>query len=61
VFALESADDPEGFAFWLAAADGPSFTHTGPKETVKGVALVRGGQYINLRYYNRFPPTSSSI
>ena len=61
VFALESADDPEGFSFWLAAAEGPSFTHTGPKETVKGVALVRGGQYINLRYYNRFPPTSSSV
>ena len=48
VFALESADDAEGFSFWLAVAQGASFTYSGDKKTEDG---TRGGQYINLRYY----------
>ena len=51
VFALESADDAEGFSFWLAVAQGASFTYSGDKKTEDGVVFTRGGQYINLRYY----------
>ena len=60
VIALESADDPEGFSFWLALAEGPAFVHTGPKKTENGRSLVPGGYYITVRYYERFPPSSSS-
>ena len=39
VIALESADDPEGFSFWLALAEGPAFVHSGPKKTENTHAL----------------------
>jgi hypothetical protein len=61
VFALESADDAEGFSFWLAVAQGASFTYSGDKKTEDGVVFTRGGQYINLRYYERFPPSSPTV
>ena len=60
VIALESADDAEGFSFWLALAEGPAFTHTGPKKTENGRSLVPGGYYITVCYYERFPPSSPS-
>ena len=60
VIALESADDPEGSSFWLALAEGPASVHTGPKKTENGRSLVPGGYYITVRYYERFPPSSSS-
>jgi len=41
-------------------AEGPAFTHCGPKKTENGRSLVPGGYYITVRYYERFPPSSSS-
>ena len=41
VFALESADDAEGFSFWLAVAQGASFTYSGVKKTEDGVVFTR--------------------
>ena len=43
VFTLESADDPQGFAFWLAVAEGPSFLYFGPTKTEDGVVFKSGG------------------
>jgi hypothetical protein len=39
VIALESADDPEGFSFRLALAEGPAFVHSGQKKTENTHAL----------------------
>jgi len=56
--AMESADDEEGFRWWLAKAEGPAVQYTGRKKTENGVTFVDGGYYISLRYYERFPPSS---
>ena len=60
VIALESADDSEGFSFWLALAEGPAFVYTGQKKFENGRSFVPGGYYITVRYYERFPPSSPS-
>ena len=57
---MESADDPLGFSFWLALADGPAFKYQGPRKTVDGRELIPGTWYIKVRYYDRFPRTSAS-
>jgi len=59
VLALESADDAEGFSFWLARAEGAVYTHIGPKET-KNRTFITGGLYIPVRYYSRSPPDSDT-
>ena len=41
-------------------AEGPAFTHCGPKKTENGRSLVPGGYCITVRYYERFPPSSPS-
>ncbi len=56
--AMESADDEEGFRWWLAKAEGPAVQYTGRKKTENGVTFVDGGYYISLRYCERFPPSS---
>ena len=58
VLALQSSDDSEGFVFWLALATGPAFKHKGQSEEIDGVK--RGGYYITVRIYERFPPSSHS-
>ena len=60
VLALESADDAEGFSFWLAHAEGAVYTHIGPKETKNGRTFITGGLYIPVRYYSRSPPDSDT-
>ncbi len=55
VIAMESADDAEGFLWWLARAEGPAECYRGSK-TVDGVTFVDGGYYISLRSYESFPP-----
>ena len=60
LIAMESAEDPNGFSFWLARAEGPAFQHAGPRATVAGRTLIPGGWYINVCYFDRFPPTSPS-
>ena len=60
MIALESADDSEGFSFWLALAEGPAFVYTGQKKFENGRSFVPGGYYITVRYYERFPPSSPS-
>jgi len=60
MLALESAEDPEGFSFWLARAEGPAYVHRGGKETKAGRTFVPGGLYVPVRYYSRFPSTSST-
>ena len=49
----------KGF-WWLAKAEGPAVQYTGRKKTENGVTFVDGGysNYISLRYYERFPPSS---
>jgi hypothetical protein len=46
--------------FWLALATGPAFKHKGQSEEIDGVKLIRGGYYITVRIYERFPPSSHS-
>jgi len=58
VISLESADDPEGFTFWLARAEGPAQKYTGPAKMENGRKYVPNTWYIRVRYYNRFPVTS---
>jgi hypothetical protein len=60
IIAMESADDPEGFSFWLARAEGPAFQYDGPRVCEAGRLLIPGGWYIKVCYYDRFPPTSVS-
>ncbi len=51
VIATESADDAEGFLWWLARAEGPAECYRGSKKTVNGVTLLQfvdGGYYISL-------------
>ena len=55
IIALESANDAEGFLFWLARAEGPAQKWTGEKKTKNGVEFVKQGYYITIRYYERFP------
>ncbi len=44
--AMESADDEEGFRWWLAKSEGPAVQYTGRKKTENGVMFVDGGYYI---------------
>ena len=60
IIALESANDAEGFLFWLARAEGPAQKWTGEKKTENGVKFVKQGYYITIRYYERFPPSCPS-
>ena len=39
---MESADDPEGFSFWLARAEGPAFQYDGPRVSEAGRLLIPG-------------------
>ena len=39
VIAMESADDAEGFLWWLARAEGPAECYRGSKKTVDGLRL----------------------
>jgi hypothetical protein len=59
LIAMESAEDSNGFSFWLGRAEGPAFQHAGPSATVAGWTLIPGGYtYINVCYFDRFPLTS---
>jgi hypothetical protein len=40
IIAMESADDPEGFSFWLARAEGPAFQYDGPRVCEAGRLLI---------------------
>ena len=58
--ALESADDEQGFTWWLAVVSGVAFQHVGKAATTKGgVKLVKDGWYLSVKFYERSPPTSS--
>ena len=57
---IESAEDSNGFSFWLGRAEGLAFQHAGPRATVAGWTLIPGGWYINVCYFDRFPLTSHS-
>ena len=60
IMAMESADDQEGFSFWLARVEKKAYKHQGPKTVQDGRTLIPNTWYIGLRYYDRFPTTSSS-
>lgn len=56
--ALESKDDADGFNFWLAKTDTIAFKWDGKNETREGVKLKKGGLYITVTIYDRFPSSS---
>ena len=55
MIAMESADDAQGFSFWLARAKGPAYKHTGEREEKDGRTLIPNTWYIDVCYYERFP------
>ena len=58
--ALESADDEQGFNWWLAVVSSTAFQHKGKACTTSaGVKLVKDGWYLLFNYYDRTPPTST--
>lgn len=62
LIALESADDEQGFNWWLAVVSGTAFQHKGKACTTSaGVKLVKDGWYLSVKYYDsdRTPPTST--
>ena len=60
LIALESADDEQGFNWWLAVVSGTAFQHKGKACTTSaGVELVKDGWYLSVKYYERTPPTST--
>ena len=60
LIALESADDEQGFNWWLAVVSGTAFQHKGKACTTSaGVELVKDGWYLSVKYYERIPPTST--
>jgi len=57
---LESADDEQGFNWWLAVVSGTAFQHKGKAYTTSaGVKLVKDGWYLSVKYYDRTPLTST--
>ena len=49
VIAVESADDEEGFLWWLCKVSTPAFRHTGREtKTENGVVLKRGLWYLSI-------------
>jgi hypothetical protein len=53
---LESADDEQGFNWWLAVVSGTAFQHKGKACTTSaGVKLVKDGWYLSSKYYDRTP------
>ena len=60
LIAMESADDEEGFRFWLATAVEGAFQYRGAHKVVDGRKMVPGGWYIKIQYYDRYPATSES-
>ncbi len=60
LIALESADDEQGFNWWLAVVSGTAFQHKGKACTTSaGVKLVKDGWYLSVKYYDRTPLTST--
>ena len=60
MIAMESADDAQGFSFWLARAKGPAYKHTGEREEKDGRTLIPNTWHIDVCYYERFPLNSPS-
>ena len=59
IIAVESADDAEGFSWWLALVTSVAFQYDGPTKTTEhGVKLNKGQWYITVMFYDRSPPTS---
>jgi hypothetical protein len=61
---MQSADDSEGFSFWLqlARVESVAYQHADENSTDNnGRKFVRGCWYIEVCYYERFPTTSPSI
>ena len=60
---LESADDEQGFNWWLAVVSGTAFQHKGKACTTSaGVKLVKDGWYLSLTVkciLRKNPPTST--
>ena len=54
---VESADDAEGFSWWLALVTLVAFQYDGPI-TEHGVKLKKGQWYLTVMFYDRSPPTS---
>ena len=60
LIALESADDEQGFNWWLAVVSGTAFQHKGKACTTSaGVKLVKDGWYLSVKNYERTPPAST--
>ena len=60
IIAMESAEDVDGFSFWLARVEGVAYKYTGPQKTEHGRTFVPNTWYIKVRYFDRYPRTSSS-
>lgn len=57
LIALESADDEQGFNWWLAVVSGTAFQHKGKACTTSaGVKLVKDGWYLSVKYILRKNP-----
>lgn len=60
--ALESANDQQGFSFWLAKVTKKAWQHVGAtRATEHGVKLKNGGWFIEVQYLERFPATSETV
>ena len=58
--ALESNNDADGFSFWLAKVNSVAFKYDGPRKRVDGVLFRKGGRYIEVTIYDRFPVSSKT-
>jgi hypothetical protein len=62
LIALESADDEQGFNWWLAVVSGTAFQHKGKAYTTSaGVKLVKDGWYLSVKYYDRTLTSTDSF
>ena len=62
LIAVESANDAEGFSWWLCLVTQIAFQHEGKTETTEnGVKLTAGHWYMKIMYYERSPPIRDQL